>query len=107
MATKIKAEAEEPVSRKVSDTRAVIAFRGGEYEVSTQALKSSRVQLDIRNADEDLKAFDRAIDAVFLGNMREYMGRIPEEDGTVNPYGCSNEALMALVVEAIGFAAKN
>lgn len=94
-------------SRKITDERAIIVFRGQEFEVSIQACKSARVQMDILRSADNLDRFYEALDAIFCNNTRDYMNRAPEEDGSVSPYGCSNETLGALATAAIEFAAKN
>lgn len=106
MATQDKTE-ETPKSRMATDECAVIAFRGQEFEACAPACRSARVQMDIFEVKDDPARFYKALDEMYFGKLRECMARVPEEDGSVSPYGCTQEALMALVIETIGFLAKN
>lgn len=87
------------------DERVTVEFRGEEFEASRTAYLSARVQRGLAVASDPSPASQRqaydAIDAVCCGRSDEYMGRIPEEDGTVGPYGCSNEAFGAFMA-AVG-----
>lgn len=92
-----------------ADERVTVEFRGGEYEVSKTAYRSARVQRGISLGSDPAHQSEAyaAIDALCCGRSDEYMGRIPEEDGTVGPYGCSNEAFAAFMAAAGEAIAKN
>lgn len=92
-----------------SDERVTVEFRGGEYEVSKTAYRSARVQRGLALGNDPAHQGDAydAIDALCCGRSDEYMGRIPEEDGTVGPYGCSNDAFAAFMAAAGEAIAKN
>lgn len=98
---------QEAVSRLVDGETAIVAFRGQEFEACLPACRSARVQMDIFQVQDDPARFYGALDEMFFGKLRECMARVPEEDGTLNPHGCSQDALMALVVATIQFTAKN
>lgn len=87
-----------------ADERVTFEFRGAEYEVSKSAFLSARVQKGLALASDPApssqKAAYTAIDALCCGRSDEYMGRIAEEDGSVGPYGCSNEAFGAFMSAA-------
>lgn len=91
------------------DDRVTFDFRGGEYEVSRTAFLSARVQKGLALASDPAHQADAyaAIDALCCGRSEEYMGRIPEEDGSVGPYGASNEAFGAFMAAAAEAIAKN
>lgn len=85
-------------------------FRGGEYEVNLLAARSARIQRDLTYIADPARAsrgWD-AFDSLFCGNLDDYMSRIPEEDGSVGEFGCSDEAFNAFVAAATEAAgAKN
>lgn len=91
-----------------ADERVEVEFRGERFEVSKTAYLSARVQKGLALAGDpdpsSQKAAFRAIDALCCGHADEYMERIPEEDGSVGPYGCSTDAFnefMSAAGEAI------
>lgn len=93
------------------DDRVTFEFRGVEFEVSRTAYLSARVQRGLAVAGDMAPASQRmaydAMDAVCCGLLNEYMGIIPEEDGTLGPYGCSNEAFGAFMAAAGEAISKN
>ena len=94
-----------------SDERVTFDFRGAEFEASRTAFLSARVQRGLAVAGDMAPASQRmayeAMDAVCCGRLDEYMGRIPEEDGALGPYGCSNEAFGAFMAAAGEAISKN
>lgn len=84
------------------DERVGFEFRGVGFEVSRTAYLSARVQRGLSLAGDPRRQADayEAIDAVCCGRSDEYMGMIPEEDGSVGPYGCSNDAFAAFMQAA-------
>ena len=96
-------------SRKLTDERIEVEFRGEAFEVSLSAYRSARVQKGLALAGDPERQAEAyaAIDALCCGRSDEYMGRIPPESGEVGPYGCSNEDLGAFLAEAVQAAAKN
>lgn len=81
--------------KKITDERTVIEFRGQEFEISTKAFRSMKVQIAAR---KDATA-EWAYDKVCMGHLAEYLERIPEEDGTVDEeYGASEEAFAAFMM---------
>lgn len=96
---------------KVKDDRVKFEFRGHEFEVSRTAYLSARVQKGLALANDpdagSQKAAYAALDALCCGKSDEYMARIPEEDGSLGPYGCSNEAFGAFMSEAAKAIQKN
>lgn len=94
-----------------ADEKVEFEFRGERFEVSRTAYLSARVQRGLSLAGDpdpsSQKAAYAAIDALCCGRADEYMGRIPEEDGAVGPYGCSNESFGAFMATAGEAIAKN
>lgn len=94
-----------------TDDRVTFEFRGAEFEASRTAFLSARVQRGLAVAGDMAPASQRmaydAMDAVCCGRLDEYMGRIPEEDGTLGLYGCSNEAFAAFMAAAGEAVSKN
>ena len=92
-----------------ADDRVKLTFRGVELEVSRTAYLSARVQRGLALSGDPSRQAEAyaAIDALCLGRSDEYMGMIPEEDGSVGPYGCSNEAFAAFMQAAGEAISKN
>ena len=97
------------MARKITDERVELEFRGETFEVSQTAYKSMRVQkyLSLSGDPERQKEAYWAIDAICCGKSDEYASRIPEEDGAVGEFGCSNEAFSAFMAAAGEALAKN
>lgn len=77
-------------------------FRGGVYEVNPEAARSIRVQRDISLVGEPGHAAKgwESFDKLFCGHLDEYFDLVPDEDGKVGEYGCSDEDFVAFVQEA-------
>lgn len=88
-----------------SAEKVAVEFRGVKLDVSPAAVYSMRVQKAMAMSDEDPKGFMRALDMVCCGNLDEYIGIIPGEDGEVSAYGASIEdmwAFLSTVSEKLG-----
>lgn len=93
--------------RKVTDSRLVVEFRGGEFEVDKRALESFKVQKAMACAGKDAAKAFWAIDMICCGRSDEYMSRIPDEDGNVSELGCTDEDFAAFMSAVSEAASKN
>lgn len=82
-------------------------FRGETFEISLAALFSMRVQKAMAMEMEDQPGFYRAVDAIFCGNLDEYLDRIPGEDGSVGEFGASVYDVRDMLLEIARKYGKN
>ncbi len=83
-----------------------VEFRGQTFEVEERAVRSMKLQYDLSRmgeSDEGTKAAWHAFDLIMCGQLGDALSRIPEEDGEVDEYGASPEAVLAFM-EAAGRA---
>lgn len=103
-AAKAAAKKRAPKSRKITDGRAVIAFRGEEFEVSTDAFNRPKFYALIN----DPATLSQGAEMLCLGHYVDYLERMPDEEGEADPVnGASIETLRAFIDECAGFAGKN
>jgi predicted RNase H-like nuclease len=82
-----------------------VEYKGRTYEVCKPAIMSVKSQRAMANASRDLAAAFDAMDAMCCGRLDEYADTVPEEDGTVLPYGASTGAMVAFLNAAAEQAA--
>lgn len=94
-------------SKKITDERCVIEFRGVEFEISKKALKSAKVQKAMQ-APDSAKDFYWALDKFCLGHYNDYLMKMPNADGVVDEeFGADEDTVVEFVQAAAQAAAKN
>lgn len=91
-------------SKKITDERCVIEFRGVEFEISSKAWKSMKVQKALLDVTQQFWALDK----ICLGHYDEYIEKMPDENGNVDEeYGASQDTLGAFLVACGEAVSKN
>lgn len=94
-------------TKKITDERCTVEFRGVEFEISKKALRSVKVQKAMQAPDSPRDVY-WALDMMCMGKSDEYFERMPDEDGEANAeLGPDEDTLLEFVKAAVEAAAKN
>lgn len=94
-------------TRKITDERMVVEFRGVKFEVSSKAWNSVSVQKAC-TAPDTAHDFFSALDKICLGHFDDYIFKMPDENGEVDEeFGAGKETLAEFVKAVAEASGKN